>query len=74
MKNFKKDKLLLYKALQKLVTENLEYSKVNVHDDEDVAELLIELSDKKRQRLLKKLLSAVNDLVDDFVKEQKITG
>lgn len=72
MKNFKKDRLLLFRALQKLVTENLKYSNVNVYDDADVAEVVIELRDKKRQRLLKKLSNAMNDLVDEFVKEQKL--
>lgn len=72
MKNFKKDRLLLFRALQKLVTENLKYSNVNVYDDADVAEVVIELRDKKRQRLLKKLSSAMDDLVKDFVNEQKL--
>lgn len=72
MKNFKKDRLLLFRALQNLVTENLKYSNVNVYDDADVAEVVIELRDKKRQRLLKKLSNAMTDLVDEFVKEQKL--
>lgn len=72
MKNFKKDRLLLFRALQKLVTENLKYSNVNVYDDADVAEVVIELRDKKRQRLLKKLSQAMNDLVEDFVNEEKL--
>jgi hypothetical protein len=69
MKNFKKDRLLLFRALQNLVTENLKYSNVNVYDDADVAEVVIELRDKKRQRLLKKLSDAMNDLIKNFVNE-----
>jgi hypothetical protein len=69
MKNFKKDRLLLFRALQNLVTENLKYSNVNVYDDADVAEVVIELRDKKRQRLLKKLSDAMSDLIKNFVNE-----
>lgn len=72
MKNFKKDRLLLFRALQKLVTENLKYSNVNVYDDADVAEVVIELRDKKRQRLLKKLSSAMTELIDNFVNESDL--
>jgi hypothetical protein len=69
MKNFKKDRLLLFRALQNLVTENLKYSNVNVYDDADVAEVVIELRDKKRQRMLKKLSDAMSDLIKNFVNE-----
>lgn len=72
MKNFKKDKLLLFKTLQNLIKENIRHSNVNVYDDVDVAEVMIELKDKKRQKLLKNLSSAMDDLISDFIKDENI--
>lgn len=62
----------MFRALQKLVTENLKYSSVNVYDDADVAEVVIELRDKKRQRLLKKLSIAMKSLIEDFMNEKPL--
>lgn len=72
MKNFNKDRVLLLKELQKLVSQNLKYSNVNVYDDADVAEVVIELRDKKRQRLLKNISKAMDSFIKDFSKEQKM--
>jgi hypothetical protein len=72
MKNFKKDKVLLLTALQTLVKENLEFSSINTYNDEEVADTVIELTDKKRIKNLKKVLDALNDLVKETVSEKKL--
>lgn len=72
MKNFAKDPVLMLKQLQKIITDNLKYSETNVHDDADVAEVVIELTDKKRKKLLKKLSKAMDAFVKEFSQEEKL--
>jgi hypothetical protein len=71
MKNFNKDRVLLLKELQKLVSQNLKYSNVNAYDDEDIAELVIVVKDIKQQRLLKKISKAMDEFIKEFIQEQK---
>lgn len=71
MKNFKKDRILLFKTLQKLIEDNIKYSTVNVYDDADIAEVIIELQDKKRKRMLKQLSKAMEVVIKESEQESK---
>lgn len=66
MPNFKKNKSKLFKALRNIIEENLKYSTINVYDDAEIADVIIELTDKKRHRLLKKMLKEFDNLVKDI--------
>lgn len=71
MKNFKKDRVLLFKTLQKLIEDNIKYSTVNIYDDADVAEVIIELQDKKRKKMLKQLFKAMEIVIKESEQESK---
>ncbi len=71
MKNFKKDRVLLFKTLQKLIEDNIKYSTVDVNDDDDVAEVIVELQNKKRKRMLKQLSKAMEVVIKESEQESK---
>jgi methyl coenzyme M reductase beta subunit len=72
MKNYKKDKVLLLTALQSLVKENLEFSSITPYNDEEVSEVVIELTDKKRVRNLEKISDALDLLIKEVKNEKKL--
>jgi hypothetical protein len=72
MKNFKKDRVLLLKALRDLVSECIEYSSINPNFEQDVAEFFIEFTDKKRSRRLKKIRKELDNFIEETITRQKL--
>ena len=73
MINFKKDKKKLFSELRNLIVENIDYADIKDYDEADIAELVIELKDKKRIRLLKKLLVGFDLLTKEYFDTTTIT-
>ena len=71
MMNFKKDRVSLLTALKSFVQEGLEHASV-APMDEEVAALVIELSDRRRTRKLKKINEALKEWIDEMVREEKL--
>ena len=72
MQKFEKDKVELLKALREIVTENLNYADVRAMIDSDVAEFIMELQEPRRQRKLKKIRKALDTLIKETVREEKL--
>ena len=72
MKNFKKDRVLLLKALRDLVSECIEYTSINSNFEQDVAEFFIEFTDKKRSRRLKKIRKELDNFIEETITWQKL--
>lgn len=72
MINFKKDRVLLLKALQELVSECIENSSINPDFERDVAEFLIEITDKRRSRRLKKIRKELDNFIEETITRQKL--
>lgn len=71
MMKFKKDKVELLKELRKLVTDNLDNAGVKVDLEYEVAELLTEVTDKRRFRRLKMVRRELDKWIDELASEQK---
>jgi hypothetical protein len=67
MKNFKKNRIELLKAVQDFIKDNLDFSSVNADLESDAAEFITDLRDRKRIRQLKVLKHEV----DEWMKELK---
>lgn len=61
--NFKNNKKLVLKTLMELVKESIDNADINVDLEQDVAELLTEIKDKRRLRKLKSLKKELNDWI-----------
>lgn len=72
MKNFKKDRVLLLKALRDLVSECMENNSINPDFERDVAEFLIEITDKKRFRRLKMVRRELDKFIEETISRQKL--
>lgn len=71
MMKFKKDKVKLLKELRELVIDNLDNAGVKVDLEYEVAELLTEITDKRRFRRLKTVCKELNKWIDELVSEKK---
>jgi hypothetical protein len=71
MMNFKKDRVSLLAALKSFVQEGLEHASV-APMDEEIAELVIELTDRRRTRKLKKINEALKEWISEMVREEKL--
>lgn len=69
--NFKKDRVSLLAALKSFVQEGLEHASVAPMDDE-IAALVIELTDRRRTRKLKKINEALKEWIAEMVQEEKL--
>jgi len=69
--NFKKDRVSLLAALKSFVQEGLEHASV-APMDEEIAELVIELTDRRRTRKLKKINEALKEWISEMVREEKL--
>lgn len=72
MPNYKKDKMLLLKALRDLLVENIGYESLNPHDEEGIANLILELSDKRRIREMKRILKEYDVHLKAVYAEEKL--
>lgn len=72
MLNFKKDRVLLLRVLRDIVTENMGYSDVNPYIDEDVADLITEIKDKRKCRKLKLVRNELDKMIKEMAAEQKL--
>lgn len=72
MPNFKKDNVVLLKVLRNLVKENIDASKVNMVMEQDVAEYITEMTDKRRIRKLKELNRALDKYIAEVVSFEKL--
>ena len=72
MPNYKRDRLLLLKALNEFVEEALENAKINPLLDDEVADLVITLTDKRKTRRLKNIHRALDTWIKDGVELPKI--
>jgi len=72
MLSFKKDRVALLKALRDLVTEGIRNSDVSVDLDEEVAELLTEVKDRRRVRKLKTIRRELDKFIDEVVSQRKL--
>ena len=72
MKNFKKSRLLLLKALRDLVSEDMENGSINPNFEQDVAEFFIEFTDKKRLRHLKMIRKEVDKWIEQMTSQEKM--
>jgi hypothetical protein len=72
MFKFKKDRILLLKALREIVAENMEASDIDPRIDEDVSEYMIEVTDKKRARRLKMMMKELDKLIIEMLQTKKI--
>lgn len=70
--NFKKDKILLLKALRELVSEDMENSEINPYMDQEVSEFMIEITDKRRLKRLKSMRKELDKYIDEVTLEQKL--
>jgi len=72
MLNFKKDRVLLLKALRDLVTEAVDDASISVELDEEVAEFLTKTKDKRRLRKLKMLRREVSKYIEEVASQKKL--
>ena len=72
MPNYKKDKLLVLKALRDLLVETIGYENINPHDEEEVSNLILELSDKRRVRKFKRILKEYDVYLKQVFVEEKL--
>lgn len=72
MPDLKKDKILLLRTLRNLVTENVNYADVSELLDSEIAEHLMELKDKRRLRRLKKVGKALDELIEETVRDNQL--
>jgi len=70
MMKFKNNKLELFKELRKLVTENLNNANVNVDLEYEVAELLTEITDKRKLRRLKLVRKELDKLIEQLSEKE----
>ena len=69
MKNFKKDRVLLLKALRDIVTEDMDNaSSINPNWSRDVVDFIMEIKSKKRLRRLKSILRELDKFIDETKK------
>ena len=71
MAKFKTDKVTLLKLLRNLVSEGIDNAKVNVELESEVAELISDLTDKRRVRRLKSLRRDVDKWIDELKDSKK---
>ena len=72
MLKFKKDRLLLLKALRELVSEDMENSEINPHLDQEVSEFMIEITDKRRYKRLKSIRKELDKYIEEVTRDQKL--
>lgn len=72
MLNYKKDKVLLLRIIRDIITENIGYGNVNPYIDEDVADLVTEIKDKRKCRKLKLVRNELDKLIKEMATEQKL--
>ena len=65
MLNFKKNKVLLLKTLRNIVTDEIDNASIDPSMEEEVAEFLTDVKDKRKVRQLK----AIRKELDTFIKE-----
>ena len=70
--NFKKDKILLLKALRELVSEDMENSEINPYMDQEVSEFMIEITDKRRVRRLKSMRKELDKYIEEIEEERRL--
>lgn len=73
MLNFKKDRVTLLKALRDLVEEEIYNFDINVDLEEEVAEFLSEVKDKRRHRKLKTIRRELDKFIDEVTSQRKLT-
>lgn len=71
MMKFKTDKVELLKELRKLISEELDNTKLNVNLESEVAEFLTEVTDRRRSRRLKMVRRALDEWIDEIVVEKR---
>ena len=71
MAKFKTDKVTLLKLLRNWVSEGIDNAKVNVELESEVAELISDLTDKRRLRRLKALRRDVDKWIDELKDSKK---
>lgn len=64
--------MLLLKSLRDLLVENIEYESLNLHDEEGVANLVLELGDKRRIRKFKRILKEYDVYLEKVCAEDKL--
>ena len=69
MLKFKNNKMLLLKALREIVTENMDHRLLETSIEQDVAEFLTEIKDKKRYRRLK----SIRKELDRWINEKNVS-
>jgi hypothetical protein len=72
MFKFKKDRVLLLKALRELVAEDVKNSSIDPFLEEDVSDFLADMRDKKRIRRLKEIQKALNEWIPELVSQEKV--
>lgn len=72
MFKYKEDRVLLLRALRDLVTENMDASSMNPFAEQDVAEYLTEVTDKRRARKLKYLRRELDQYIAEIVQQQSL--
>jgi hypothetical protein len=66
MIKFRNNKLELLKELQKIVSQEMSNAKMNVEFEQDVAEFLTEVVDKKRFRRLKMIRRELDSWIEEM--------
>ena len=72
MLKFKKDRVLLLRALRELVTENMDNADINSYLEEEVAEFIIEIKDKRRFRRLKLIRKELDKFIEETICQHKL--
>jgi len=72
MFKFKKDRVLLLKALRELVAEDVKNSSIDPFLEEDVSDFLAEMRDKKRIRRLKQMQKELNEWIPELISQEKM--
>lgn len=66
-----REKILLLKSLKKIVTEEIGVSDVNIRSRQDVIELLLEKTEKRRIREIKKIHRKLDEWIRELENENK---
>jgi len=72
MLNFKKDRVTLLKALRDLVEEGICNFDVNVDLEEEVAEFLSEVKDRRRVRKLKVIRRELDTFIEEVSYQKRL--
>lgn len=69
---FKNDRILLLRMLREIVKKQIEAGSLNTFIEEDVSNYLMDVTDKRQVRKLKKIMNEVDKWLKDMVKISKL--